>query len=60
MTDPPLPLLLELPLQFSLLVEFFIGKVPVTDQDSRVITLVNLNPGFQINILYFTASFFRD
>ena len=31
--------------QFSLLVEFLIGKVPVKDWDSRYLTLVNLAPG---------------
>jgi hypothetical protein len=38
---------LALPVQFSLLAEFFIGKVLVKERDSRVLTLVNLNPGFQ-------------
>ena len=32
---------------FSLLVEFFIGKVPVYNKDSRVLRLVNLSPCFQ-------------
>jgi hypothetical protein len=31
--------------QFSLLAEFLIGKVLVKDRDSRVLELVNLNPG---------------
>ena len=31
--------------QFSLLAEFLIGKLPVKDYDSRVLTLVNLAPG---------------
>jgi hypothetical protein len=33
--------------QFSLLEEFFIGKVLVKEGDSRVLTFVNLNPGVQ-------------
>ena len=31
--------------QFSLLAEFFIGKVPVKDYDSEVLMLVNLTTG---------------
>ena len=31
--------------QFSLLVEFFLGEVPVKDQDRRVLKLVNLDHG---------------
>ena len=34
--------------QFSLLVEFFIGKETVKDLDRRVLNLVNLDPGIQL------------
>ena len=34
-----------LPSQFTLLTQFFIGKVPLKGQDSRVLMLVNLTPG---------------
>jgi hypothetical protein len=33
--------------QFSLLAELLIGKVLVTDKNSRVLKLVNLPPGFR-------------
>jgi hypothetical protein len=31
--------------QFSIIADIFIGKVLVKEKDSRVLTLVNLNPG---------------
>ena len=34
--------------QFYLIVEFFIGKVTVKGKDSRVLSLVNLDPGIYI------------
>ena len=35
---------------FSLLVEFFIGQVPVNNKDSRVLRLVNLSPEIQTSL----------
>jgi hypothetical protein len=34
--------------QFSLLAEFLIGKVLVKQKHSRVVKLVNLNPGYYL------------
>ena len=41
--------------QFYLLVEFFIGKLPIENQDRRDLKLVNLDPG--LSKLYHQLSF---
>jgi hypothetical protein len=39
--------------QFSLLAEFFIGKLLVKERDRRVLTSVNLNPDYGSNFIPF-------
>ena len=47
--------------QFSLLVEFFIGKLPIENKNSRVLKLMNLNPEIVLpypnDLTYFQAGY---